>query len=78
MSGGIVPKKKRSQSKKRIRHATWATNLIKHWTKRIQLVKDKDTGSVHRAHRVDEKTGYYNGKQVMNIKTKSKDTIVDA
>lgn len=78
MSGGIVPKKKRSQSKKRIRHATRATNLIKYWTKKIQLVTDKDTGNVTRSHRVDMKTGYYKGKQVMNVKSSSKDTVVDA
>lgn len=78
MSGGIVPKKKRSQSKKRIRHATRVTEKVKYWTKKINLVKNKDTGNITLGHRVDMKTGYYNGKQVMNVSSQSKDTIVDA
>ena len=41
-------------------------------------MKDKDTGNMKLGHRVDLKTGYYNGKQVMNVRTKSKDTIVEA
>ena len=78
MSGWIVPKKKRSQSKKRIRHSDWQTKKIKYWMKRLNIMKDKDTGNMKLGHRVDLKTGYYNGKQVMNVRTKSKDTIVEA
>lgn len=78
MAGWIVPKKKRSQSKKRTRHSDWQTTKIKYWMNRLNIVKDKDTGNMKLWHRVDLKTGYYNGKQVMTIKSKSKDKVVEA
>lgn len=77
MAWGIVPKKKRSQSKKRIRHSTWQTEMIKYWTKKINLVKNSVTGSTSLWHRVDPKTWYYGDKQVITVKSK-KEKIVDA
>ncbi len=76
MSGGIVQKKKRSQSKKRIRHATWQKKVLDYWTKKLNLGVNKTTGNVVRGHRVDKKTGYYGDKQVMTVK--SKEQILDA
>jgi len=34
-------------------------------------VENKDTGELHRPHHIDLKTGMYNGKQILKIKTKN-------
>ena len=34
------------------------------------FVASKDTGELHRPHHIDLKTGMYNGKQVLKIKSK--------
>ena len=34
------------------------------------FVESKDTGEVHRPHHIDLKTGMYNGKQVLKVKSK--------
>ena len=78
MSGGIVPKKKRSQNKKRVRHSTWQTEKIKYWDNKINLVKNKETGKVTLAHRVDPETGYYGDKQIITARSKNNEKIVDA
>ena len=33
--------------------------------------ENKDTGELHRPHHIDLKTGMYNGKQILKIKTKN-------
>ncbi len=38
-----------------------------HALKAIATVTDKETGSVHLRHRVDMKTGQYNGKKVIDV-----------
>ncbi len=35
------------------------------------FVENKDTGELHRPHHLDLKTGMYNGRQVINVKTKN-------
>ena len=35
------------------------------------FVENKDTGELHRPHHIDLKTGMYNGKQILKIKTKN-------
>ena len=34
------------------------------------FVESKDTGELHRPHHIDLKTGMYNGKQVLKVKSK--------
>jgi large subunit ribosomal protein L32 len=54
-----VPKRKTSKMRLRIRKAANA------WTK-PGLFVDKKTGSRHRGHTVDPKTGMYRGRQVIS------------
>ena len=60
-----VPKSKVSSSKRGMRrsHDRLKNNAY---------VEDKDTGELHRPHHIDLKTGMYNGKQILKIKTKNK------
>ena len=59
-----VPKSKVSSSKRGMRrsHDRLKNNAY---------VEDKDTGELHRPHHIDLKTGMYNGKQILKIKTKN-------
>ena len=59
-----VPKSKITKSKRGMRRAH---DALKHDT----FVENKDTGELHRPHHLDLKTGMYNGRQVINIKTKN-------
>ena len=59
-----VPKSKITKSKRGMRRAH---DSLKHDT----FVENKDTGELHRPHHLDLKTGMYNGRQVLNIKTKN-------
>ena len=59
-----VPKSKITKSKRGMRRAH---DAIKH----DAYVENKDTGELHRPHHLDLKTGMYNGRQVLNIKTKN-------
>ncbi len=59
-----VPKSKITKSKRGMRRAH---DALKHDT----FVENKDTGELHRPHHLDLKTGMYNGRQVLNIKTKN-------
>ena len=58
-----VPKSKVSSSKRGMRrsHDRLKNNAY---------VEDKDTGELHRPHHIDLKTGMYNGKQVLKVKSK--------
>jgi len=55
-----VPKRRMSKSKKRSRRAT-------HKGRIPSFSVDKSTGGIHLPHRVDPKTGMYNGRQVLSI-----------
>jgi len=59
-----VPKSKITKSKRGMRRAH---DALKH----DAFVENKDTGELHRPHHLDLKTGMYNGRQVLNVKTKS-------
>ncbi|NCQ81462.1 50S ribosomal protein L32 [bacterium] len=74
----IVPKKKRSQSKKRIRHSTRQTLNIKRLVRINNIITCKNCNAKKLAHRVCTECGHYKGKQVMTIKTKSNDNVVEA
>lgn len=76
--GAIGPKKKRSIHKRNVRHATWEKEILKKLSNMVSLSICTNCGSAKLAHRVCKACGYYNGKQVITIKTKSAGTIVDA
>ncbi len=59
-----VPKSKVTKSKRGMRRSH---DSIKSDT----FVENKDTGELQRPHHLDLKTGMYNGRQVLNIKTKN-------
>ena len=55
-----VPKRKTSVSKKKMRrshHKLVASNVV----------EDKKSGEYKLSHHVDLKTGYYNGKKILDI-----------
>ena len=58
-----VPRKKVSKSRRNMRRAHDAL-------KSPAYVEDQDTGEYHRPHHVDMKTGFYKGRQVIQVKEK--------
>ncbi len=74
----IQQKKKRSQSKKRIRHSSWQRDRLRKLNNKLNISICKNCKSPKLWHRVCRVCGFYAGKQVLNIKSKSKETIVDA
>ena len=74
----IGPKKKISQSQGRKRHSTWERLNIKRMVEAHKISVCKNCGAKKLSHRVCPVCGYYKGKQVLTIKSKSKDTVVDA
>ena len=73
-----VPKKKVSISKKRIRHSTWQTKTIKKLVKKANYVKCSHCGSYKLSHRVCSACGFYAWKQVLTIKSKSKEQVIES
>tara|TARA_B100001093_G_scaffold288180_1_gene275311 strand:+ start:2178 stop:2351 length:174 start_codon:yes stop_codon:yes gene_type:complete len=55
-----VPKRKTSTSKKRMRRSH-------HKLVSLNIVEDKKTGEFKLSHHVDLKSGYYNGKKILDI-----------
>ena len=55
-----VPKSKISSSKRGMRRSHDRL-------KKDTYVEDKDTGELHRPHHIDLKTGFYNGKKILDI-----------
>ena len=62
-----VPKKKRSKSKKRIKHACWKIEPI-------NLRPCPNCGAPGLSHRACSVCGFYKGKQVIVIKQKKEKT----
>jgi|TARA_B110000263_G_scaffold208916_1_gene190755 large subunit ribosomal protein L32 len=58
-----VPKKKISKARRGERRSHDAL-------KQPSYVEDQTTGEYHRPHHVDMKTGFYKGKQVIQVKDK--------
>jgi len=58
-----VPKRKTSPMKRGFRRSADALA-------QPTYVEDKDSGELRRPHHVDLKTGMYNGRQVMKVKSK--------
>ena len=74
----IGPKKKISQAKGRQRHSTWERLNMRRMTEAFSVATCKNCGAKKLTHRVCPVCGYYRGKQVLTIKSKKKDTVVDA
>ena len=55
-----VPKRKTSTSKKRMRRSH-------HSIQSVNIVEDKKSGEYKLSHHVDLKSGYYNGKKILDI-----------
>lgn len=74
----IGPKKKISKMKTHTRHSTWLGLNLKRLSDSYPAVKCKNCGANKLAHNVCPVCGYYKGKQVITIKSKSKDKVVEA
>ncbi|PID34978.1 MAG: 50S ribosomal protein L32 [candidate division SR1 bacterium] len=74
----IGPKKKISKSQRNKRHSTWEGLMLKKLTKKYAPVKCGNCGANTLPHRVCKTCGYYKGKQVVTIKSKSKQEVLDA
>jgi len=74
----ISPRNKISKMKTHRRHSIWKTINLKKLTDKYQTTKCSNCGANKLAHRVCPMCGYHNGKQVLTIKAKSKETVVDA
>ena len=55
-----VPKRKTSTSKKKMRRSHHKLSTVK-------IVEDKKSGEYKLSHHVDLKSGYYNGKKILDI-----------
>ena len=56
-----VPKRKTSKSRRNQRRSH-------HRVKSVNILEDKKSGEYRLSHHVDLKTGYYNGRQVLEPK----------
>jgi len=75
----IEPKKKHSIARKRTRHSAWQTLTIKKLVKKAALSICQNCGATKLNHRVCLSCGFYAGKQILTIKTKSnKGNVIDA
>jgi large subunit ribosomal protein L32 len=55
-----VPKRKTTPSKRNMRRSH-------HRVKLVNVVEDKKSGEYRLSHHVDLKTGYYNGKKILDV-----------
>ena len=55
-----VPKRKTSTSKKKMRR-------YHHRLKSSNIIEDKKSGEYKLSHHIDLKSGYYNGKKILDI-----------
>ena len=55
-----VPKRKTSSSKKKMRRAH-------HTLSSANIIEDKKSGEYKLSHHVDLKSGFYNGKKILDI-----------
>ena len=55
-----VPKRKTSKSKKRMRRSH-------HRLSSVNILEDKKSGEYRLSHHVDLRSGYYNGKKILDI-----------
>ncbi len=74
----IGPRNKISIMKGARRHSTWQTINLKKISAKYQVAKCTNCGSKKLAYRVCPSCGYYKGKQVITIKSKSSAKVIDA
>ena len=55
-----VPKRKTTPSKRNMRRSH-------HRVKPINIVEDKKSGEYRLSHHIDLKTGFYNGKKILDL-----------
>ena len=55
-----VPKRKTSKSRRNKRRSH-------HRISKVNIIEDKKSGEYRLSHHVDLKTGYYNGKKILDI-----------
>ena len=55
-----VPKRKTSNSKKKMRRSH-------HRLSSVNIIDDKKSGESRISHHIDLKSGYYNGKKILDI-----------
>ena len=55
-----VPKRKTSKSRKKLRRSH-------HKLASVNIIEDKKSGEYKLSHHVDLKSGYYNGKKILDI-----------
>ena len=55
-----VPKRKTSNSRKKMRRSH-------HKLSSVNIIEDKKTGEHRLSHHVDLKSGFYNGKKILDI-----------
>ena len=55
-----VPKRKTSTSKKKMRRSH-------HKLLKVNTIEDKKSGEYKLSHHIDLKSGYYNGKKILDI-----------
>lgn len=73
-----VPRKKVSIAKKHQRTSTWKTLKIKKMLKKLSLVKCANCGWLKQNHHVCPHCWYYKSKQVLTIKTKNTNDVIEA
>ncbi len=74
----IGPKKKISIAKSNSRHSTWERLNLKRLSSTYRVAKCANCGAAKLSHKVCPSCGYYKGKQVITIKSKSKEKVIDA
>ncbi len=74
----IGPRKKISKHKRRQRHSTWQRLNLKRLSNQFHLSTCANCGVKKLSHRVCEECGFYKGKQVITIKSKSSDKVMEA
>lgn len=67
-----VPKKKVSKTQTRKRHSTWQTRKINKIINKLTIVKCPNCWNLKLSHYVCPTCWYYKWKQVISIKSKSK------
>ncbi|MEF2175285.1 MAG: 50S ribosomal protein L32 [Candidatus Absconditabacteria bacterium] len=74
----IGPRKKISIRKSSIRHSQWERLTLKKLTNVTNLVKCKECGKFKLSHRVCPHCGFYAGKQILVIKQRGKQTVIES
>ena len=74
----IGPKKKVSKTQSRKRHATWETINLKKISNTYKVATCTHCGAKKLAYKVCPVCGYYKGKQVITIKAKGNEKVIDA